>query len=84
MARNRVRKGRPLDGWLVIDKPTGMTSTAVVSILKRTFNAQKVGHGGALDPLATGLLPIAMGAATKTVPYIMDGTKQYPFHPETG
>ncbi|AQS84966.1 MAG: tRNA pseudouridine(55) synthase TruB [Acetobacter aceti] len=79
MARNRVRKGRPLDGWLVIDKPTGMTSTAVVSILKRIFNAQKVGHGGTLDPLATGLLPIAMGAATKTVPYIMDGTKRYHF-----
>ncbi|MFT8719572.1 tRNA pseudouridine(55) synthase TruB [Acetobacter sp.] len=79
MARNRVRKGRPLDGWLVIDKPTGVTSTAVVSILKRAFNAQKVGHGGTLDPLATGLLPIAMGAATKTVPYIMDGTKRYHF-----
>lgn len=56
-----------------------MTSTAVVSILKRAFNAQKVGHGGTLDPLATGLLPIAMGAATKTVPYIMDGTKRYHF-----
>ena len=79
MARNRVRKGRALDGWLVIDKPTGVTSTAVVSILKRAFNAQKVGHGGTLDPLATGLLPIAMGAATKTVPYIMDGTKRYHF-----
>ncbi|GBQ24673.1 tRNA pseudouridine synthase B [Acetobacter estunensis NRIC 0472] len=79
MARNRVRKGRPLDGWLVIDKPTGITSTAVVAIVKRAFNAQKVGHGGTLDPLATGLLPIALGAATKTVPYIMDGTKRYRF-----
>ncbi|MBO1359843.1 tRNA pseudouridine(55) synthase TruB [Acetobacter sacchari] len=79
MARNRVRKGRPLDGWLVIDKPTDLTSTAVVAIVKRVFNAQKVGHGGTLDPLATGLLPIALGAATKTVPYIMDGTKRYHF-----
>ncbi|OUJ16791.1 tRNA pseudouridine(55) synthase TruB [Acetobacter sp. DsW_063] len=79
MARNRVRKGRPLDGWLVIDKPTDLTSTAVVAIVKRAFNAQKVGHGGTLDPLATGLLPIALGAATKTVPYIMDGTKRYHF-----
>ncbi len=79
MARNRIRKGRVLNGWLVIDKPSGITSTAVVSIVKRAFDAQKVGHGGTLDPLATGLLPIAMGAATKTVPYIMDGTKRYQF-----
>lgn len=79
MARNRVRKGRPLDGWLVIDKPAGPTSTSVLAQVKRAFNAQKAGHGGTLDPLATGLLPIAFGAATKTVPYIMDGTKKYHF-----
>ena len=79
--RNRQRKpkGRPLDGWLIIDKPTGMGSTDVVTRLKRLFDAQKCGHGGTLDPLATGVLPIAFGAATKTVPYVMDGTKIYRF-----
>lgn len=75
----RKRKGRKIDGWLVIDKPAGMTSTDVVNRLKRAFQAQKVGHGGTLDPLATGVLPIAFGAATKTVPYVMDGTKAYRF-----
>ncbi|AHJ64261.1 tRNA pseudouridine(55) synthase TruB [Granulibacter bethesdensis] len=76
---NRRRKGRPLDGWLIIDKPQGMTSTDVVNRVKRGFDARKAGHGGTLDPLATGLLPIAFGAATKTVPYVMDGTKLYHF-----
>ena len=75
----RKPKGRKIDGWLVIDKPAGMTSTDVVNRLKRAFDAQKVGHGGTLDPLATGVLPIAFGAATKTVPYVMDGTKAYRF-----
>ena len=75
----RRRRGRPLDGWLVIDKPSGVTSTQMVGRAKRIFDAQKVGHGGTLDPLATGLLPLAFGAATKTVPYIMDGTKIYRF-----
>jgi tRNA pseudouridine55 synthase len=80
MARHhRKPKGRPLDGWLIIDKPTGIGSTDVVAICKRAFQAQKCGHGGTLDPLATGVLPIAFGAATKTVPYVMDGTKQYRF-----
>ncbi|APH58193.1 tRNA pseudouridine(55) synthase [Granulibacter bethesdensis] len=79
MSMNRRRKGRPLDGWLIIDKPQGMTSTDVVNRVKRGFDAQKAGHGGTLDPLATGLLPIAFGAATKTVPYVMDGTKLYHF-----
>jgi len=69
----------PLDGWLIIDKPTGVGSTDVVTLCKRGFNAQKCGHGGTLDPLATGVLPIAFGAATKTVPYVMDGTKTYRF-----
>lgn len=75
----RKPKGRKIDGWLVIDKPAGITSTDVVNRLKRAFQAQKVGHGGTLDPLATGVLPIAFGAATKTVPYVMDGTKEYRF-----
>jgi tRNA pseudouridine55 synthase len=77
--RQRKQRGRPLDGWLVIDKPQGLTSTDVVNRLKRWFDAQKCGHGGTLDPLATGVLPIAFGAATKTVPYVMDGTKLYHF-----
>jgi len=75
----RRRRGRPLDGWLIIDKPTGPTSTDVVNKVRRRFDAQKAGHGGTLDPLATGVLPIAFGAATKTVPYVMDGTKLYRF-----
>jgi tRNA pseudouridine55 synthase len=75
----RKPKGRKIDGWLVIDKPAGITSTDVVNRLKRAFQAQKVGHGGTLDPLATGVLPIAFGAATKTVPYVMDGAKEYRF-----
>ena len=75
----RRRRGRPLDGWLIIDKPPGMTSTDVVNRVRRGFDAQKAGHGGTLDPLATGVLPIAFGHATKTVPYVMDGTKVYRF-----
>ena len=75
----RKKRGRPLDGWLVIDKPAGLTSTDVVNKVRRGFDAQKAGHGGTLDPLATGVLPIAFGAATKTVPYVMDGTKLYRF-----
>ena len=78
MPRRKLR-GRPLDGWLIIDKPPGLTSTDVVNRVRRVFDAQKAGHGGTLDPLATGVLPIAFGAATKTVPYIMDGTKLYRF-----
>ena len=68
-----------MDGWLIIDKPGQMTSTDVVNRVKRGFDAQKAGHGGTLDPLATGVLPIAFGSATKTVPYVMDGTKLYRF-----
>ena len=75
----RKPRGRPLNGWLIIDKPSGMTSTDVVNKVKRGFDAQKAGHGGTLDPLATGVLPIAFGHATKTVPYVMDGTKLYRF-----
>jgi tRNA pseudouridine55 synthase len=78
MSRRKPR-GRPLDGWLIVDKPAGLTSTDVVNRVRRMFDAQKAGHGGTLDPLATGLLPVAFGAATKTVPYVMDGTKLYRF-----
>ena len=75
----RRKKGRRIHGWLVIDKPAGETSSQVVGIVKRLLDAQKAGHGGTLDPLATGVLPIALGEATKTVSYIMDGTKRYRF-----
>ncbi len=75
----RRKRGRALDGWLLVDKPSGPTSTDVVNRVRRGFDAQKAGHGGTLDPLATGLLPVAFGTATKTVPYIMDGTKLYHF-----
>jgi tRNA pseudouridine55 synthase len=77
--RHRKPRGRPLDGWLIVDKPRGLTSTDVVNRVRRSFDAQKAGHGGTLDPLATGVLPVAFGAATKTVPYVMDGTKIYRF-----
>lgn len=75
----RKKKGLPIHGWLVIDKPLGVTSTQIVGKLRRLLNAQKVGHGGTLDPLASGLLPLAFGEATKTVSYAMDGRKSYRF-----
>jgi tRNA pseudouridine55 synthase len=75
----RQKRGRKIDGWLILDKPRGITSTQAVNKVKRALDAQKAGHGGTLDPLATGILPIALGAATKTVPYVMDGTKLYHF-----
>lgn len=75
----RQKKGRPVSGWLNLDKPLGMTSTTAVAVVKRLFGAQKAGHAGTLDPLATGCLPIALGEATKTVPFIMDGRKIYGF-----
>lgn len=75
----RKRKGRPVHGWLVVDKPSGPTSTQVLGRVKRLFNAAKAGHAGTLDPIATGVLPIAFGEATKTVPFAMDGTKRYRF-----
>lgn len=78
MARGN-RKGRPVNGWLIIDKDAGITSTRVVGVVKRLTQAQKAGHGGTLDPLATGILPIALGEATKTVPYVMDSRKAYRF-----
>ncbi len=73
----RRRSGLPINGWIIIDKPAGMTSTTVVTVVRRALNAAKAGHGGTLDPMATGVLPIALGEATKTVAYVMDGTKTY-------
>ncbi|MEL6919548.1 MAG: tRNA pseudouridine(55) synthase TruB [Pseudomonadota bacterium] len=84
MARNRVKKGRPVSGWLVLDKPLELGSTPAVSRVKWLFGAQKAGHAGTLDPLATGVLPIALGEATKTVPYVVDGTKAYRFTAKWG
>jgi tRNA pseudouridine55 synthase len=75
----RRKKGKLVHGWLVLDKPVGMTSTQAVSVVRRIFDARKAGHAGTLDPLATGVLPIALGEATKTVPYAVDGTKHYRF-----
>jgi len=73
------RDKRDVHGWLVLDKPVGMTSTHAVSIIKRLFAAKRAGHAGTLDPLASGCLPIALGEATKTVPFVMDGRKLYQF-----
>ena len=79
MARRGKKKGRPVSGWVVFDKPVGMGSTDAVSKIKWLFQAEKAGHAGTLDPLASGMLPIALGEATKTVPYVMDGAKTYRF-----
>ena len=73
------RVKRDVHGWVVLDKPVGMTSTQAVGIVKRLFKAKRVGHAGTLDPLASGCLPVALGEATKTVPFVMDGEKQYRF-----
>lgn len=75
----RRKKGDPVSGWVVVDKPLGPTSSDVVNRVRRAFNAQKAGHAGTLDPLATGVLPIALGEATKTVPFVIDATKGYRF-----
>ena len=75
----RRKKGNPVHGWVVLDKPAGMTSTQAVGLVRRLFDAQKAGHAGTLDPLATGILPIALGEATKTVPFAVDGEKAYRF-----
>ena len=75
----RRQKGRRLSGWLVVDKPAGVTSTTVVNRMRRAFDARKAGHAGTLDPTATGLLAIAFGDATKTIPYVTDALKAYRF-----
>lgn len=76
---SRRKKGNPLNGWLILDKPPGMTSNQALGTVKRLLQPQKAGHAGTLDPLATGVLPIAFGDATKTVPYAVDGLKAYRF-----
>src|ERR1700744_3666317 len=75
----RRKKGNLVHGWVILDKPEGITSTQAVAAVRRVFNAQKAGHAGTLDPLATGILAIALGEATKTVPYAMDADKTYRF-----
>jgi tRNA pseudouridine55 synthase len=73
------RDKRDVHGWVILDKPIGMTSTHAVAVVKRLFSAKRAGHAGTLDPLASGGLPIAIGEATKTVPFVMDGRKRYRF-----
>jgi len=75
----RRRKGNKIDGWLIIDKDLDISSAKIVGAVKRIFEAQKVGHGGTLDPLASGILPIGLGEATKTMPFVVDATKEYSF-----
>src|SRR5215213_8993182 len=75
----RRKKGNPVHGWVILDKPIGMTSTQAVAAVRRIFDAKKAGHAGTLDPMATGILAIALGEATKTVPYAMDADKTYRF-----
>ena len=76
---SRRTAGEKVDGWVILDKPVGLGSTPAVGKVRRLFGAQKAGHGGTLDPLASGVLPIALGEATKTVPFVMDGRKEYRF-----
>jgi tRNA pseudouridine55 synthase len=83
MTQPRSEK-RDVHGWIALDKPAGLTSTEAVAALKRLFRARKVGHAGTLDPLASGVLPIAFGEATKTVPFVMDGEKSYRFEVRWG
>jgi tRNA pseudouridine55 synthase len=73
------RKGLPLSGWIILDKPAGMTSTQALGKVRWLLNAAKGGHGGTLDPMATGVLPLAFGEATKTISWIMDASKEYTF-----
>src|SRR3989440_12939558 len=75
----RKRKGDAVHGWVVIDKPVGITSTQAVGAVKRGFEAQKAGHAGTLDPMASGVLAVALGEATKTVPFAMEAEKTYVF-----
>ena len=75
----RTRKGAPISGWVVLDKPLGLGSTPALARVRRLFGAAKGGHGGTLDPLATGILPVALGEATKTLPFVVDSDKEYLF-----
>jgi tRNA pseudouridine55 synthase len=76
---NKKRQKRDVHGWIVLDKPVGMTSTHTVAVIKHLFAAKRAGHAGTLDPLASGCLPVALGEATKTVPFVVDGRKTYLF-----
>ena len=75
----RRKRGQPISGWVVLDKPCGLTSTAAMARVRRLLDAQKAGHAGTLDPLASGLLPIALGEATKAINPVFDGRKVYRF-----
>ena len=75
----RRKKGKDISGWLVVDKPAGITSTTVVNKVRWAMGAQKAGHAGTLDPAATGVLAVALGEATKTVPFVTDALKCYRF-----
>ncbi|MCK5374838.1 MAG: tRNA pseudouridine(55) synthase TruB [Alphaproteobacteria bacterium] len=79
MGKRRNKKGDPISGWVNLDKPYGMTSTQAIGKIRRLLNAQKIGHAGTLDPLATGILPIALGEATKTISFVQDDLKTYQF-----
>jgi tRNA pseudouridine55 synthase len=76
---SRRKKGNPVHGWVILDKPAGVTSTQAVAAVRRIFDAQKAGHAGTLDPMATGILAVALGEATKTVPFVQDAQKEYRF-----
>ena len=78
MGRKR-RSGRPINGWINVDKPVGVTSAACVNRVRRALDAAKLGHAGTLDPAASGVLPVALGEATKTMPYVVNSNKQYAF-----
>src|ERR1700728_5283431 len=76
---NKKQQKRDVHVWVVLDKPIGMTSTHAVAVIKHLFAAKRAGHAGTLDPLASGCLPVALGEATKTVPFVVDGRKTYIF-----
>src|SRR6478609_2257186 len=76
---SKKKKGNPVSGWVILDKPQGITSTQAVATVRRIFDAQKAGHAGTLDPMATGVLAVALGEATKTVPFAMEAEKTYRF-----
>ncbi|MGA0313961.1 MAG: tRNA pseudouridine(55) synthase TruB, partial [Alphaproteobacteria bacterium] len=78
------RKGKSVNGWIIVDKPVSVTSTQVVSLLRRGLDAKKCGHSGTLDPLASGVLPVAFGEATKIIPLVMEGPKTYEFTVQWG
>lgn len=82
--QKKTPKGQPVHGWLALDKPVGISSAKAVAIVMRVLNAAKAGHGGTLDPLASGILPIALGEATKTVAYVMSASKAYCFSVKWG